>query len=229
VDKAIPGLHPFWITEVSIFLSLHPVLIDSIIPFYDFDIGIFSVILYQDSQPVSIVVDDYIPVDGDDNPLFCKNSERNVWFFPILEKAFAKLSGQGYLGLSTFKPGTAFKYLTGGIMEEIPLDSNILFQTLQQCLNRGALITISPAEADAYQSSSISITATLYPTFRLENMRKMSTRLIQLFSTSSSDPLFLPSWSDDWKLLSRRQLKSLGYEESKNTRFIPFKVRVSYF
>jgi len=112
-------------------------------------------------------------------------------------------------------------------MEEINTqDPDILFHTLRQCLYQGSLLTVStPSGNIAYQSSSISIERIVDPIVRLENMRRVPMRICKLYSPAPFSSSFLEhSYSEDYLLLSRKQLKSLCYEESENNKYIPFKV-----
>lgn len=217
-------MNPSWITEASIVVSLHPSIIPLIIPFFDFEIGIFAITLYRDSQPISIVIS-----NAYDIPIFAQHSSENEWILPLVEKAFAKLSGAGYDGLAFFKPGTAWGYLVDGTIEEFYAPHD-LFLNLRQVLHQGSLLSISPSGLYAYHTSSISIEQILDPILRLENMRRVRMCIVKLYAENPASFSFLePVFSEDWQLLSRRKLRKLGLEDTENTRYIPFKVSLVRF
>ena len=74
--------------------------------------GIYSITLYDLGVPVSVVVDDYIPVSYNDSKYVKADlDEKEIW--PILmEKAFAKLNGN-YASIVAGWPTDAGYHLTG--------------------------------------------------------------------------------------------------------------------
>ena len=69
------------------------------------DAGIYAVKMYVNGIQKTIVVDDYVPFEKDENdewyPAFAKSSrgDREIWM-AIIEKAYAKVSGS-YEGMET--------------------------------------------------------------------------------------------------------------------------------
>ena len=56
--------------------------------------GVFHFKFWQFNNWIDVVVDDYLPVDSDNNLIFCKNvRNENEFFICLLEKAYAKLRG----------------------------------------------------------------------------------------------------------------------------------------
>ncbi|CAF1074938.1 unnamed protein product [Brachionus calyciflorus] len=79
--------------------------------------GIFHFRFWIDGEWVDVVVDDRIPVNEYNEPVFCKNSvDKNEMFGPLLEKAYAKLN-TCYEFLITGHPRDALLDFTGGISE----------------------------------------------------------------------------------------------------------------
>lgn len=56
--------------------------------------GIFNFCFWWEGSWISVVVDDFLPVDVDNNLLYCHNKRnKNDFFISLLEKAYAKLNG----------------------------------------------------------------------------------------------------------------------------------------
>ena len=83
--------------------------------------GIFNFRFWVFGEWVSIVVDDYLPTDESGELIYCKNSkEKNEFFGPLLEKAYAKLYGC-YEFIDGGNPADALTDLTGAISEYFDL------------------------------------------------------------------------------------------------------------
>lgn len=57
------------------------------------DYGIYAFNLYVRGKPVTIVVDDFIPFDKNNNPIFANIGVDGALWAPLIEKAWAKLNG----------------------------------------------------------------------------------------------------------------------------------------
>lgn len=91
-----------------------PEYADIIIPsdqsFQDNYAGIFRFRFWRFGEWIEVVVDDRLPVDENDNLIYCHNSkDTNEMFAPLLEKAFAKLA-------------TCYEFLDGGDAVEAMID-----------------------------------------------------------------------------------------------------------
>ena len=72
--------------------------------------GIYEMIFHIGGVQTSVVVDDYIPVRGD-NVAFCWTKTEELWAI-LMEKAFAKLHGN-YEIMAGGLPGMALHFITG--------------------------------------------------------------------------------------------------------------------
>ncbi|KAL8585039.1 hypothetical protein ACOMHN_043675 [Nucella lapillus] len=102
----------------------HKKLFETVVPpDQDFDqsyAGVFRFNFWWYGKWKEVVVDDYLPTDGQ-GLIYCHNRERpNEFWPPLLEKAYAKLRGR-YDNLDGGKFQDAMVDLTGGISEVIDL------------------------------------------------------------------------------------------------------------
>ena len=78
--------------------------------------GIFRVNFFVRGEPISVVIDDNLPMDPDDlkKPLHAQGGVSNSWWAPLVEKAYAKMNVvYGNIG-NDFKNGIrSFRDLTG--------------------------------------------------------------------------------------------------------------------
>lgn len=83
--------------------------------------GIFHFRFWSNGEWVDVVVDDRIPVDANNNIVFCRNSvDKNEMFGSLLEKAYAKLN-ICYEFLVGGNPKDALIDFTGGVNETLDL------------------------------------------------------------------------------------------------------------
>lgn len=79
--------------------------------------GIFRFRFWQFGEWIEVVVDDRLPVDGNDELIYCHNeTDENEFFGPLLEKAYAKLA-KCYEFLNSGDPTVAMTDLTGAVCE----------------------------------------------------------------------------------------------------------------
>ena len=55
--------------------------------------GVYLVEVFIFLRRYYVLIDDFIPVDANDNPVFGRSRQKNEIWFMLLEKAFAKISG----------------------------------------------------------------------------------------------------------------------------------------
>lgn len=79
--------------------------------------GIYSVKLFLDNCWKYVVVDEYIPFNGE-KPAFAHSPDNNEVWILILQKAFAKIVG-GYVHLENLSIRDVFKMLTGDDAQEL--------------------------------------------------------------------------------------------------------------
>jgi len=75
------------------------------------DVGMYAVRLYKQGDPLTVIVDDRVPIGEDGDLLFAKCNDEAPWA-PLIEKAYAKLHG-GYSRIAGGREMEAMADLTG--------------------------------------------------------------------------------------------------------------------
>jgi len=108
-----------WFISAVSSLCTIPVLYELVIPSDNgcFDsheyAGIFHFRFWKFGEWIDVVIDDMIPVDEEDNFIYCSNAkDKNEFFVPLLEKAYSKLHGC-YAFTDGGEASNAFTDLTG--------------------------------------------------------------------------------------------------------------------
>lgn len=76
------------------------------------DNGAFKLNFFQRGEPVSVVVDDSLPLSKMGRPINAGESINGAWWMPILEKAYAKYN-VFYANINGGTPLQSFRDLTG--------------------------------------------------------------------------------------------------------------------
>jgi len=66
--------------------------------------GVFSLTLYHSGNPVTVMIDDRLPLAANGNLINSQMSVNKAWWQPILEKAYAKFN-VNYSNLNSGNPG----------------------------------------------------------------------------------------------------------------------------
>ncbi|KAH9487987.1 hypothetical protein Btru_066755 [Bulinus truncatus] len=115
----------WFIAGAAVLASSHPAEFQRVVPpNQSFDpqtyTGMFRFNFWWYGNWTEVIVDDYLPTDGD-QLIYCQNRERQNEFWPcLLEKAYAKLYGS-YESLESGFTQDAMVDLTGGISEVIDI------------------------------------------------------------------------------------------------------------
>ncbi|OCT79502.1 hypothetical protein XELAEV_18026312mg [Xenopus laevis] len=137
--------HNCWFLAALSSLTFHPDILTNVVPqnqsFEKNYSGIFHFRFWRFGEWVDVVVDDRLPVNNKGKLLFVSSGRKNLFWGPLLEKAYAKLCGS-YEDMQIGQVSEALVDFTGGVnmsikMAQAPPD---LFQIMMRAQNSGSLM-----------------------------------------------------------------------------------------
>ncbi|XP_034879464.1 LOW QUALITY PROTEIN: calpain-12 [Mirounga leonina] len=133
-----------WFLAAAASLTLYPRLLCRVVPpgqsFQDGYAGVFHFQLWQFGHWVDVVVDDRLPV-REGKLMFVRSRQRNEFWAPLLEKAYAKLHSS-YEVMRGGHMNEAFVDFTGGVGEVLYLRQDLpgLFSAVRHALAKESLV-----------------------------------------------------------------------------------------
>ncbi|KAM9048275.1 LOW QUALITY PROTEIN: calpain-12 [Megaptera novaeangliae] len=143
-DMCQGSLGNCWFLAAAASITLYPRLLSQVVPpgqsFQDGYAGVFHFQLWQFGCWVDVMVDDRLPV-REEKLMSVRSDQRNEFWVPLLEKAYAKLHGS-YEVMRGGHMNEAFVDFTGGVGEVLYLrqDTLGLFSTLCHALAKESLV-----------------------------------------------------------------------------------------
>ncbi|KAL9657108.1 hypothetical protein ABK040_002734 [Willaertia magna] len=124
-----------WFLSACSILSCYPEIINFCITYVPRDCkngnGKYAFQFYKEGEWKTICIDDYLPVDKENRPVFAHCKDPDELWLPLLEKAYAKLHGS-YSSLIGGRCNDALVDLTGGVSYGSIKLSNILVEGEEQ-------------------------------------------------------------------------------------------------
>ena len=174
-----------------------------------------------------MVVDDRLPVYGDDNKLiFCSNrQEPNEFWSALLEKAYAKLC-LSYENLDGGNTSDALVDMTGGIQEDFEIKDmqtlahkNDMWQILIKSRKHKSLIGSSIAPNPRIREAKLSNGLVMGHAYTITKIACLDAgtseiKLIRLRNPWGNEIEWRGAWSDksrEWSTVSDEIKRSLGY------------------
>lgn len=91
VGVSVQGVDDSWFISAAATVCSKRSLAMGLVAQHDFQVGIFQFRFFKHGQPQTVSIDDYVPVDGASDLCFARSHHPDDVFFPLLEKAYAKL------------------------------------------------------------------------------------------------------------------------------------------
>lgn len=114
--------------------------------------GIYSVSLWNGSEWVAVIIDDALPCSSSGMQVFARGVDKSEFWFPLIEKAAAKLVGSYQMLMGSSNSGLKslglMELLTGGKGHHLAANpkDDAWFPTLRDYLSRGWICSIASEE-----------------------------------------------------------------------------------
>ncbi|XP_058123078.1 calpain-A-like [Anopheles ziemanni] len=232
------GLGDCWFLASCASLATVPELFVKVVPKdnVEFDAddyeGKYYFRFWQYGKWVTIVVDDRLPVDGDDELQYGQTSTENEFWFALLEKAYAKLHGS-YEALVGGFGEDGMVDLTGGLKNYYKLKKitpKKLFTMVERSLQQKCLITTGTRKLPELEKVNIS-GGHEYTVTKIVKSIQHDVELICI-----RNPWGKKEWngdwsdkSDNWKIVSDEKIRKLNVVKEDGEFWMDIKDFVEYF
>jgi len=194
--------------------------------------GMFKFQFWRFGTWTEVIVDDRLPTYYD-KLVFMHSAQKNEFWSPLLEKAYAKLVGS-YEALKGGATSEAMEDFTGGVTEMYDFRQNApanLFQIMLKAHERGSLmgcsIDANPNELEAELANGLimghaySITSVQMVDIQTSR-KKGSLPMVRIRNPWGNECEWKGAWSDksaEWKYISEDERKEIGLTFSDDGEF----------
>ncbi|XP_062408472.1 calpain-1 catalytic subunit isoform X2 [Sardina pilchardus] len=217
MDVCQGSLNDCWFLSAVASLSLHHSLLKQVMPmaqsFQEGYNGSFHFRFWQYGEWKDVKIDDLLPTK-DGQLIYLRSSQRNEFWSPLLEKAYAKLKG-GYRALNMGFPHEAMVDMTGGITEVFKvanLPSN-LGGFLKTLLGKGALINCANSQGPMEQENLLGIM--FRHAYSVTSMEKIQTKSGPVELVRLHNPWGRAEWKGPWSDVKGQEWNNVLAQEQQ--------------
>lgn len=213
-------LNDCWFLSAVASLSLHPSLLDQIVPkdqsFQENYDGSFHFRFWQYGEWKDIKIDDRLPTHNG-QLIYLRSSQENEFWTPLLEKAYAKLKG-GYTALNMGFPHEAMVDLTGGITEVFQVASlpKDLAHFLKPLLGKGALVSCANTQGILPHKNLYGIM--FQHAYSVTGLEKVQTKWGPFELLRIHNPWGKAEWEGPWSDSRGREWSEVAPEEQERIK-----------
>ncbi|XP_041919164.1 calpain-1 catalytic subunit isoform X1 [Alosa sapidissima] len=217
MDVCQGNLNDCWLLAAVASLSLHHSLLKQVMPmaqsFQEGYNGSFHFRFWQYGEWKDVKIDDLLPTK-DGKLIYLRSSQRNEFWSPLLEKAYAKLKG-GYQALNMGFPHEAMVDMTGGITEVFKV-ANLPFNLggfLKPLLAKGALINCANSQGPMEKKNLLGIM--FRHAYSVTSMEKIETKSGPVELVRLHNPWGRAEWEGPWSDIKGQEWNNVLAQEQQ--------------